>query len=141
MRLIPALHAFSQCYRNIGQTTGRMQHMSVPIYQVISQSHTSQKISDMVRTWKNTQFRQKVQNEMIMDESDALLLSSVETSTSSHSVQEYLSHCFDGSVNKKSRPSCYIRIDRSHAVATIVRNKQFERGVNKRSFAVEFSDF
>lgn len=47
-------------------------------------------------------------------------------------MHEYLSHCYDCLFENGLKPECYIRLDRSHVVASIIRNKQIDKQFGKQ---------
>lgn len=105
------------------------------VYQMLSQTHSSQKITDWLLTWKNSHNNQRDPIEVRMDESAALILSSVIAFTPAKSVHEYLSHCHDHLIDKDNvaRPKTYIRLDRSHVVASLHRNAVFKKVFGNRN--------
>lgn len=111
---------------------------SSPVYQMLSQTHSSQKISDWLLTWKNRHNNQKNPNEIVIDESAALLLSCVSSFTTARSVHEYLSQCFDHLVNGGPLPKCYIRLDRSHVIASLLSNTTFIKVFGQQKEARNF---
>lgn len=108
---------------------------TISVYQMLSQTHSSQKITDWLLTWKNRHNNQRNPIEVRMDESAALILSAVTSFTSCKSVHEYLSQCYEHLMDRKNvpRPSSYIRLDPSHVVATIYRNATFKKVFGKRT--------
>lgn len=114
---------------------------SLPIYQMLSQDHSSLQISMMLDRCRtlNNYFNP---NEVIMDQSAAFMLANVISFTRFKSIHEYLSFCFDimrdtdqQSIAKHSN-QCYIRIDRSHTVKTIMRNTKLVKRANP--IAIQF---
>lgn len=108
---------------------------TIPVYQMLSQTHSSQKITDWLLTWKNRHNGERNPIEVRMDESAALILSAVTCFTSSKSVHDYLTQCYNHLMNRDSvpRPNCYIRLDRSHVTASLYRNAAFKRVFGKRA--------
>lgn len=101
---------------------------SVPVFQMLSQLHSTTQINTMFSTFKS-QIIQKNPHEIIMDKSAALMLSSVLTFSSSSSVHEYLDHCFESLFGTRKAPTTYIRLDRSHTVHSINKNKKLRHKV------------
>lgn len=106
---------------------------SMPVYQMISQEHSSIQINLMLSKFKADIITHKNPNEITMDQSAALLLSSVSTFTSSTSVNQYLDNCYDALFENKPSPECYIRLDRSHVVKFIQQKKSFRKGISKET--------
>lgn len=100
---------------------------STSAYQMLSQSHTSQKISEWLTTWKIYHHANKSPRVVIVDESAALLSAVAQTFACKKSMNGYLSQCLEHLENGGEAPECYIRLDRSHVVRTINRNKQFSK--------------
>lgn len=46
---------------------------------------------------------------------------------------EYLTQCYECLFENGAKPACYIRLDRSHVVATILRNKSFTKEFGKQN--------
>lgn len=111
---------------------------STPCYQMISQSHSSDKIGQWLRKWKIDHIRGKDSNEVILDESAALLLACVSIFTRAHSLHGYLTQCYECLFENGDAPTCYIRLDRSHVVASILRNKNFEKVFGRQTKAKSF---
>lgn len=70
------------------QITLHGKERNMPIYQMLSQEHTSRKIADFISTWNSTQFRDVNPQEVIIDQSAALLLALVQSLTESRSVHD-----------------------------------------------------
>lgn len=97
---------------------------SVTVGQMISQRHSSLKIGEWLRSWVQTV---PLPSEMVMDESSALILASVQALASCDTVAQYLKQCFDVLEEKSTQlPPCYIRLDVSHVTKTIRRSKVFQ---------------
>lgn len=77
----------------------------------------------MLENWKHGSFKSRIPDEVIMDNSSALLLSTVKCFTSCASLNMYLSKCFEALFCNAEPPSCYIRLDRSHIVKQIISMK------------------
>lgn len=104
-----------------------------PIYQMIYQTHSSQAISEWLRTWKNVHNNGKSPNEIIIDQSAALLLSCIEVYTKGRSVHEYLTICYRFLFEGGPAPECFIRLDRSHIVRLIMTSKIFKKQFGKQT--------
>lgn len=120
------------------QKSSNERESGLPVYQMISQWHSSEKIAHWLRTWKIKHLKNHFPNEIILDESAALLLSCVQAFTYAHSVHEYLSQCYECLFEKGKRPKCYIRLDISHTVASIKRNKIFDKEFGKQKASKEY---
>lgn len=72
------------------QSEGR----SLPIYQMLSQDHSSIQISNMLKLC-SVENNHVIPNEVIIDQSAAFLLALLETYTKFKSVHQYLDHCYD----------------------------------------------
>lgn len=102
-----------------------------PIHQMLSQDHSSIQISLMINQCRarNNNF---IPMESVMDQSAAFLLANVLSFTRFKSMHEYLSHCFIIMRDNDSKNrTCYIRIDRSHAIKTIITNATLNKFSNK----------
>lgn len=106
---------------------------SIPIFQMISQKHTARFIS----YWLGECFFKipilAPPSEVVCDDSKAFLLALVKTFTIYHSVKEYIAACMRSLETGTSAPECYIRLDRSHFVKTLIR-KIADKDVRKRDF-------
>lgn len=102
---------------------------SIPVYQMLSQDHSSIQISFMLQKFKS-HHNHRHPSELVMDESAALLLSSIEIFTPVKSVHEYLDLVYDLMSTERKASFTYIRIDRSHAVKSILRNRAFKKRVS-----------
>lgn len=100
---------------------------------MISQEHSSIQINLMFSKFKADVNQHKNPNEIVMDQSSALLLSAVTTFTSCTSVNEYLDHCFDALFKNKKPPQTYIRLDRSHIVKSILQKSEFRKGISNET--------
>lgn len=137
-----------QCF--ISERTGKMKYVfyysityhgserNLPVYQMLSQEHTSDKIWTWLLKWKYLHFRQKSPDEVIIDQSSALTLAVTLAFAGKPTVHEYLSHCFDTMHHKRAAPVCYIRYDRSHVVASIVKNKEMNNCFGKNRSGAKF---
>lgn len=103
----------------------------LPLYQMLSQDHRSIQINNMMLNCKS-QNNDFTPNEIVVDDSAALLLSSVTCFTEFNSVNKYLDYCFDiRREEDDSRAITYIRLDRSHIVKSIMQTVAVKKGVNK----------
>lgn len=112
---------------------------SVCIAQMISEDHTSLRIEHWIRTWlKEASFTPR---EIIMDESNALILATVRAFTRFNDLDSYLEQCVKVLEDKSTElPETLIRIDISHLIKTICRNHIFKNvdGRIKRFFLHSF---
>lgn len=94
-----------------------------PIFQILSQRHTSDFISYFLKYWRHNFNSMKNPNEIIMDNSSALILASVQSFTSFQTVSKYLDYCYETIFETKTDSSdvVFIRLDRSHIVKEILR--------------------
>lgn len=81
-----------------------------------------------MKYWRHYCNNNKNPNEIVMDNSSALILASVQSFTSYLRTVEYLNGCFEKLFDTKfpsnvSRVDCFIRLDRSHIVKQIMRMK------------------
>lgn len=98
---------------------------SRPVFQILSQRHTSDFISYFMKHWRHQYNNMKNPHEIIMDNSNALILASVQSFTSLSTTNAYLNACFDMLFDEvKPNVKCFIRLDRSHIVKQIMRMKQ-----------------
>lgn len=100
-------------------------------YHMLSQNHTSVKIADWLTAWKSNHHSNINPLVIITDESAALLSALCQSFAEKRSMNDYLSQCFEHLENEGEAPKCYIRLDRSHVVATILRNKEFKKVFGK----------
>lgn len=97
---------------------------SVTVGQMISQRHSALKIAEWLRSWVQSV---STPMEIVMDESSALILATVQAFASCNTVAQYLKQCFDVLEERTTElPKCYIRLDVSHVTKTIRRSKVFE---------------
>lgn len=90
---------------------------SFPVAQMITQSHTM----DSIESWlKSNQPPESI----VIDESGALMGAVVNVFIQFSSTNEYLDGCMKTLLlnTDDNLPRCYIRIDRSHFVKSIMRN-------------------
>lgn len=111
---------------------------NLPVFQMLSQEHTSRKISEWLKCWQISQLRQRTPNEIVIDQSAALLLALVSTFTKSSSVNEYLSHLYETIFEDRQPPDLYIRFDRSHFIKSIMVCKEFPKKIGKQFSAIKF---
>lgn len=97
---------------------------SVPVSQMLSQDLTANFIYYWLLNWlKNN----KCPREIIMDESPALLSSCVMAFTKQKCLNEYLSACILSLLHDHPSPYAFIRIDRSHFIRSLYRNKFLQK--------------
>lgn len=103
---------------------------SLPISQMISQDHTSEFISlFLFRSFKNL----KQPDEIVCDESKALLKAVATTFARSQNIADYINNCMNSLHHGAPPPECYIRVDRSHFIKNVCR-KIKHRDSRKRYF-------
>lgn len=94
--------------------------MNLPVFQVLSQRHTSNFIRYFLSCWKKDYFGNKNPHEVIMDDSSALLLATVQEFTGFKTLNHYLNACYEAIFTQSPPPISFIRLDRSHVVKNIV---------------------
>lgn len=105
-------------YRVMLKTNG----VSIPIFQMISQKHSARFIGYWLEECFNKMPLIPSPAEVVCDGSKALLLALVKTFTKHHTLKEYVAACIRSLETGCQTPSCYIRLDRSHYVKTLIRN-------------------
>lgn len=89
----------------------------------------------MLRYFQERYLNGKRPKEFCMDDSSALLLATVIAYTSFETMIPYSDSCFDALFEGSEPPSCYIRLDRSHFVKSILRSKALQQiDKEKRKF-------
>lgn len=106
--------------------------VNVPIHHMISQRHSHIFIGYFLMHFRHHMNNGRIPHEIIMDESSALILACIQTFTNSKTVAEYMNACFDSLFHGAEHPKCYIRIDRAHFVATLMRNQHLNALDNKK---------
>lgn len=92
---------------------------------MLSQSHGMSFILFWLKSWFASQ---KKPDEIITDESDALMGACVEAFTRFKSINTYISACVNLFLLEDfDLPECFLRIDRSHFVKSIHRSKHLKR--------------
>lgn len=103
---------------------------SVAINQMLSQQHSHEFICYFLKfMFKNT----KKPNEIVLDNSKALIAASVISFTRCRNLSDYIKLCMESIENNASPPECYIRLDRSHFVKNVTK-KIVDRDDRKQSF-------
>lgn len=97
--------------------------VNVPVFQVISQRHSHEFIEYLLRYFTERYLNGRRPDEVIMDESAALILASVGAFTNCSSKKEYINQCYDALFKDGEPPACYTRLDRAHIVKSIMRSK------------------
>lgn len=114
---------------------------SLPIYQMLSQDHSSIQISMMLKTCSVENNHVKP-NEVIIDQSAAFLLAILQSYTSYKSVHQYLDRCYElleterigsDSSDISDDDTFYVRFDRSHVCKTYQQSKDLTKGVHKQT--------
>lgn len=112
------------------QTEGR----SLPIYQMLSQDHSSIQIGNMLKmcSVENNHIKP---DEVVIDQSPAFLLALIETFITLKSVHQYLDHCYELLQAERNdtnhEDDFYARFDRSHVCKTIQQSSALKKGVHK----------
>lgn len=91
----------------------------VPVFQIVSQRHSHEFIAYMLHYFKERVLNGKFPNEVIIDDSAALLLANILTFTGAKSMDEYLNQCYDALFNHGEPPKSYIRLDHPHYVKSL----------------------
>lgn len=99
----------------------------VPIFQIVSQRHSHDFIAYILLYFKQRFSNGKSANEVLIDDSAALLLSNILVFTGAKSLTEYLNQCYDALFNHGNPPACYIRLDRAHFVNSFKSVQRFKR--------------
>ncbi|KAJ6647961.1 NOF-FB transposable element [Pseudolycoriella hygida] len=105
---------------------------SIPIFQLLSQRHTSSFLHYILSCWQDVCFGGKSPNEIIVDDSKALLLTSAQTFTSCKTMEVYMNKCYDALFEGCKTPECFIRLNRSHIVKAIKRNEYLKKEDKRR---------
>lgn len=91
-----------------------------PVAQMLSQSHGTNFIRYWLQEWL---LHNKKPDEVITDASEALMSACVQAFAKYANINAYISACVEAVVNGKQTPICFLRIDRSHFVRSLLRNK------------------
>lgn len=94
--------------------------MNLPVFQVLSQRHTSNFIRYFLSCWKKDYFGNRNPHEVIMDDSKALLLATVQEFTGFKTLNLYRNACYEAIFTQSPPPISFIRLDRSHVVKNII---------------------
>lgn len=87
---------------------------------MLSQSHDA----NYIRYWLISWFKDlKNPDEVIIDASEALISGSVQAFTLYASANKYVTACMKSLLENEAPPLCFIRLDRSHFVRSIIGNK------------------
>lgn len=96
---------------------------SVAFAQMLSQSNDA----NYIRFWLTSVFAGlKKPDEVITDAGEALILAAVQTFAKCPTTNRYISACMKALIDGDPPPPCFIRLDRSHFVRSILRNKQLQ---------------
>lgn len=99
-----------------------------PVFQALSQRHTSDFISYFLKYWRHFNNNKKNPHEVVVDNSNALILASIQAFTMFQTRVAYLNACFRNLIeNGEIDIGCYIRLDRSHIVKQIMNMEIFDR--------------
>lgn len=93
---------------------------TVPVAQLLSQNHDANYIEFWLTSWFADL---KKPDEVIIDGSEALIRASVRSFTQYANTNEYITACMKALIEKGAPPRCFIRLDRSHFVRSIHKNK------------------
>lgn len=99
-------------------------HSSVPVAQMISQTHSLDSVALWLQTWLGNK---KPPNEVVTDDSAALIGAVVRIFNGTVSTNKYLEDCFallENTISGKT-PNCYIRLDTSHFIRTLYKQEIF----------------
>lgn len=97
---------------------------SVPISQCISESHSLDTIASWLQSWLANG---KPPNEVVTDDSAALVGAVVKVFCGYKSTSDYLNTCFNILENRtKKIPTCYVRLDTSHFIKTLYNQSIFK---------------
>lgn len=88
---------------------------------MLSTAHGASHITSALKNWLRIN-NEVVPNEVILDESDALMLSVVQSFAKLPSTHAYITLCMNSLLFNAEPPQCFIRLDRSHFVKSIIRN-------------------
>lgn len=88
------------------------QSHNVPIHQMVSQRHSHEFLAYFLTNWKHRHNNGRSPHEVIMDESQALIVASVQAFTSSRTKEDYMSRCYDALFNNTQSPECFRKSSR-----------------------------
>lgn len=98
---------------------------TLPVAQMLSQSHGSNFIRFWLQEWL---FVNKQPDEVITDASEALMSACVQAFAKCSNINVYLTACVEALLMEgRQPPLCFIRIDRSHFVRALLRNKHLRK--------------
>lgn len=97
---------------------------NVPIYQMINQWHDHNTITSFLLQFQGRFFDGKIPHEVVLDDSAALILAVIKAFTQYSTYRDYLNGCFTSLFENGERPRVFIRLDRSHFVNSVMRNKK-----------------
>lgn len=93
---------------------------NLPVYQVLSQRQDATNIRLMLETWQQSCLGGKHPQEIITDNSAALLLACAKAFAHCQSMTDYDNKCYYA-LQGGDLPKSYIRLDRTHTVKSIMR--------------------
>lgn len=99
-------------------------HKNVPIYQMLNQWHDHNTITAFLLQFQGRFFDGKTPHEVVLDDSAALILAVIKAFTQYSTYREYLNGCYKSLFENGERSRVFIRLDRSHFVNSIMRNKK-----------------
>lgn len=97
---------------------------NVPVFQMINQLHDHNSIASFLLYFQGRFFNGKTPHEVILDDSSALILAVIKAFTRFKTFHEYMNGCYSCLFDSQEPPSVFIRLDRSHFVVNIIRNKE-----------------
>lgn len=100
------------------------QKKNVPVFQMINQLHDHNSIASFLMFFQGRFFNGKTPDEVILDDSSALILAVIKAFTQFRTFREYMNGCYSCLFESKEAPHVFIRLDRSHFVVNIIRNKE-----------------
>lgn len=100
--------------------TANSNYKSVPVGQMITDSHSLQSIANWLSHWKQFNFRPPT--EVIIDDSAALIRATVKVFTLYESTKDYINACYNlllSPSDHRNAPNVHILLDTSHFAKTI----------------------
>lgn len=114
-----------------GIVTANEKFKSVPIFQMVSDSHSQRTISAWLESWLSSV--DIFPHEVITDDSSALISACIQTFTLIYSTKEYIRKMFSVLERQDSDvPNSYMRLDTSHFVKTLHNLTCFQKDVNDK---------
>lgn len=104
---------------------------SVPVSQMISESQTMDTIFQWLQAWSKCN---PIPNEIILDDSSALIGACVKAFTNCSSTAKYIEDSYRRLEQSEKRDTCYIRIDTSHFVKILFNLSCFKHTDTRVNF-------